>query len=338
MHYYFKEQIKMVHQNLLFDIGNQKQRYMKHCDDKRARGEFYTTGDPFSLSPFTDWATSADISNKVILEPFAGANHIIRALQKNGFCNNYASFDIKPNNADVKLRNVLESFPTGYDACVTNPPWLARNSATRRNLPYPETSYDDLYKHCIELCLNNCKYVGALIPASFLQSGLYRERLATYILLHDDDVFNSTDNPVCLALFNENKTKSTAIFYDNDYIGELAELEKKLPKPSKSKEMKFNDPDGDVGFISFDNTSAPSIRFCDVNEIKNYSIKESSRFITRISVGSDSHIIKKLNNMIKDFRSETKDLFLTPFKGIRKDGCYRRRMSFDLARSMINAV
>jgi len=48
-------------------------------------------------------------------------------------------------------------------------------------------------------------------------------------------------------------------------------------------------------------------------------------------------MIKKLNKKISTFRESTNDIFLTPFKGIRKDGRYRRRMDFALARDFINA-
>ncbi len=224
--------------------------------------------------------------------------------------------------------------------CVTNPPWLARNSATRRRLDYPRTIYDDLYKHCLELCLNNCQYVAALIPASFLQSQLFRERLSAYILLHDRGMFNDTDNPVCLALFNKESNHQIDIYYDNEFIGSLHELENAIPDPIQDRQVRFNEPKGNLGFVSFDCVSKPSIRFCEVNEILDYPIKTSSRFFTRISgdFGDVSNLIELLNYRLETFRRDTHDVFLTPFKGIRKDGRYRRRMEFSLARRMINAT
>ena len=309
-------------------------------NSKRSLGQFFTVSqNPFELAAFKAWAEQAQLPNKQILEPFAGANHIIESLQSTGLCSEFASFDVFPARDDVVKRDTMASFPTGYEVCVTNPPWLARNSATRRKLPYPECRYDDIYKFCLELCLNRCRFVAALIPASFLQSGLFRDRLSTYILLHNP-IFIETDNPVCLALFANTPTRTTQVYYDDVYVGELKDLESKRPKAKKKRSLRFNDPEGQLGFISFDNTKERSIRFCEVAEIEGYEIKHSSRFITRISgdfVGVPN-LIEHLNCLLAKFRDDTKDLFLTPFKGVREDGQYRRRMFFSQARTLINAI
>ena len=307
--------------------------------DKRAQGRFYTLGNPFLLDSFKRWASETDISDKRILEPFAGANHLIHSLAEAGLCDEFMAYDIAPGNKSVKRRDTIASFPKGYDVCITNPPWLARNSATRRGLPYPETEHDDIYKLCLELCLKHCSYVGALVPASYLQSGLFRDRLSIYILLHNT-LFSDTENPVCLALFNDKISDNVSIYYDDKYIGELNQLSDNVPASGNDKDVRFNDPRGNLGFISFDSTKEPSIKFCRGDEIKGYKIKESSRFITRISgnFGNTLALVKKLNKQIKKFRKETSDIFLTPFKGLREDGNYRRRMDFGLARRFINAA
>ncbi len=308
--------------------------------DKRSKGQYYTRGNPFSLRPFLNWSQEVDLPSRQILEPFAGANNIIKTLQKNKLCSNFSSFDIAPADHQVKQTDTIKYFPQGFDVCVTNPPWLARNSATRRGLVYPDAQYDDLYKHCLELCLNNCRHVAALVPASFLQSGLFLERLSTYILLHDRSMFNDTDNPVCLALFDDRKGDDVRIYYDNEFIGHLHELENSIPEPKQNRCIRFNDPEGELGFVAFDRVLAPSIRFCEVEEISDYPIKVSSRYFTRISgeLGNVPMLIHELNEKLEVFRDETQDVFLTPFKGIRKDGRYRRRMDFSMARKLIEAT
>jgi len=311
----------------------------KNFQTKRSQGQYFTKGNPFQLLPFQKWASQIKLSHQTVLEPFAGANDIIKNLQLLKLCDKFDSYDISPSHKEVEKRDTIKQFPKGYQVCVTNPPWLARNSATRRSLPYPKTNYDDLYKHCLSLCLENCDYVGAIIPASFLQSGLFRKRLSSYTLLHNN-LFTDTKNPVCMALFNKTKTQKTKLYYDNEPLGTLSELEQAKPVPKSDRRVRFNDPKGQLGFISFDNTEKPTIRFCEVKEIQDYPIKESSRFITRISGDFDqtSKIIPKLNKNINRFRKDSKDIFLTPFKGIRKDGQYRRRMEFSLARNFINAL
>ena len=67
-------------------------------------------------------------------------------LSEMGLCSRYSSFDMSPADENVFLRDSLNDFTTGYEVCVTNPPRLAKNSATVRGLPFPDCDYDDLYK------------------------------------------------------------------------------------------------------------------------------------------------------------------------------------------------
>lgn len=307
---------------------------------KRSMGQYFTVGNPFSLEPFKQWAKKIKLSQRKILEPFAGANYIIRSLELLGLCNQYDSFDVVPRGKDVNYRDTIASFPEGYEVCVTNPPWLAKNSAAKLGFPFPKTRYDDLYKYSLSLCLQHCSYVATLIPASYLQSEMFRQRLSTYILLHDKSIFKDTQNPVCLALFDKEPVKDTSIYYDNQFIGKLGALESHIPPQHIGRVVKFNDPLGNLGLVTFDCTSEPSIKFCTVDEIKHHPIKVSSRFFVRITcdVEDVSLAISNLNERIEMFRKDTSDLFLTPFKGLRKDGLYRRRMSFEMARRFIHTL
>ena len=65
----------------------------------------------------------------------------------------------------------------------------------------------------------------------------------------------------------------------------------------------------------------------------------SSRSITRISLNKNYNLdklIKILNTNLNYFRKSTYDIFLTPFKGLRKDNMYRRRLDYKLARKLIS--
>lgn len=306
---------------------------------KRQNGRFYTAGNPFLLEPFLAWVEHHNLWDEKVLEPFAGSNNLIRALGEIKMAEEFTSFDISPHSPDVSYRDTLKNFPSGHTLCVTNPPWLAKNSAKRRGLDFPETPFDDIYKHSLSLCLQNCDYVAALIPATFLQSGEFRNRLETVIFLHDQRMFTDTDNPVCLALFGPHLTARIEIFDDEEKIGLLHELERALPKKSHDIEMVFNHPNGALGFIAFDNTHAPSIRFCTGEELEQYDIGFSTRMITRIHGDFENlpTVIEVLNEKLGEFRDQTGDIFLTPFKGLRKDGKYRRRMDYRLARRFIEA-
>ena len=304
---------------------------------RRRLGQYYTTSyNPFTLRPFREWAGRAGLSR--VLEPFAGANHIIGMLQEAGWGRIRAvSYDIRPGHAAVERRDTIKSFPRRHRNCISNPPWLGRSSAARRRLRYPDTPYDDLYKHCLGMALDHCKNVAFLLPASFLHSGLFRERLHSVVFLHRP-AFDGTENPACLALFHAESARRTAVWHDGRRIGRLDELEGKLPLhgPAAAR-LLFNDPRGSLGLVGIDGAHAPTIRFCRGGAVPR-AILHSSRSVTRISgIDVDDRVIGRLNRRLGAFRRETHDVFLTPFKGLRDDGAYRRRLDYRLARRLISA-
>ncbi len=248
----------------------------------------------------------------------------------------YVSYDIEPADVNVQKRDTILDFPTGFSFCVSNPPWLAKNSAKRRGLTFPETTFDDLYKYALSLCLRHSPYVAVLIPATFLRSKLFRERLEKVVFLHGQQMFMDTENPVCLALFSPSPER-VHVFNDEKSIGYLNELEKHLPQTGGRTNIVFNHPKGELGFIAFDGTSEETIRFIPGTQLDDYEVKFTSRMITRIRADLNNldEAVNKLNSDIRSFRAATSDVFLTPFKGLRKDGKYRRRMDYGLARDFI---
>ena len=300
---------------------------------KRKNGVYYTAKNPFILFQFKEWARDASIKKTRVLEPFAGSNNIIKMLKKIRMCNKFCSFDIDPQDKYVKKKDTLDDFPRGYDICISNPPWVGKYAAKRRNIKYPNIPYDDLYKQCLKLALDNCSFVGFIIPATFLQSNLFRERLQSVTFLNDV-MFYDTENPVCLALFID-KSAKTKIYYNDKFVGFLKTLEKYIPKVKVSNTIQFNVKNGDLGLIGIDNTKKATIRFCKGSEIKQ-EIKSSSRSITRINMKLDQKEIDELNQIFNEFRTKTHDVFLTPFKGLRADGKYRRRLDYCLARKFLS--
>lgn len=294
-----------------------------------------TEGNPFQHKAFLDWADRAELPRKTIFEPFAGANDLIWHLQDMGLCNEYSSFDISPAHSTVTKRDTLKRFPSG-DVCITNPPWLAKNSATLRGLSYPHTAYDNLYKFALDKCLSNCKWVAALVPESFIRANdaFLMGRLTDFISL-TSKLFKDTAHPVGLALFQPHRSEDTRVWTDR---GEkhLSVLKSLRPEPHKrGVKITFNNPDGNVGLIAFDNTQSASIRFCDVSELKHYQVKNTGRFITKVRVDAKVRI-DDWNNYLNAFRLKTWDILMTCYRGIRRDGMYRRRLDWNLARGIIH--
>ena len=251
-----------------------------------------------------------------------------------GLAGEFRSFDIAPGTAAVEQRDTMRDFPRGFGVCVTNPPWLAKNSATRRGLPYEGAPYDDLYKTALDRCLANCGHVAALVPESFLQWGRMQERLSALVSL-PATLFRDTSQPVALALFEPEPARETSLWSDGRHLGTLTELRRHLPsRPLTRHEAAFNRPDGNLGLIAFDNVRCASIRFCEADEIDPREIKHTSRFITRIRT-LETFDIERCNEVLRAFRHRTGDIFLTPYRGLRKDGFYRRRLDYATARLLL---
>ncbi len=344
-----------------------------HIEEKRATGRYYTRGNPFQLKPFRAWAAALNLNQQHALEPFAGDNSIPRLLSEARLqCREWALFDIEPAAAEVRRRDTLADFPRGFEVCITNPPWLARNSATRRGLPFPrDIQHDDLYKYALEKCLANCKWVAAIIPEAFIRSRLFLHRLHDFVSLvpqmqpvdiqaraakarlpgdvekarpPETFMFADTEHPVGLALFGPAPTVNTLstrvpsvrIWRNNQFLGTLSELRTHLPMPSRNREIVFNEPTGNVGLVAVDNTVCASICFCPPAELAGYPVRYQGRSITKLRVPWQVDV-ENLNARLTTIRERTHDVFLTAFKGLRRDGQYRRRLDWALARAIVDA-
>ena len=314
---------------------------------QREIGQYYTDVNPFNNPAFREWHGYTNVLSNFIIEPFAGDNSLVNHLKDIYQNITVDSYDIDPQAEGIVKKDSLKEFPAGYKVCVTNPPWLAKNSAKKRNFRFPKCAYDDLYKFCLSKCLQNCMYVAALVPESFITSNLFLDRLQYFVSINKP-IFNTTTHPVGLALFGpelilyseDAKPQDCLVYRDDEYIGPLKELKQRAMfdiSEKLVKQIKFNDPNGSIGLIALDNTVGPSIRFCEVGELKNYKIEESSRAITKISVPFEVNI-DDINERLNDFREFTHDLTLTAFRGLRKDGKYRRRLDWRTAARIIIAT
>ena len=305
---------------------------------RRRLGQYYTTNyNPFLLRPFREWAAAARLGEGELLEPFAGGNHLVSMLRAAGWAGRCASYDLQPGHPSVMRWDSIADFPPGHRNCVSNPPWLGRSSAARRRIPYPDTPYDDLYKHCLSLALGRCENVAFLVPASFLHSRLFRARLVSVAFLHHL-AFDGTENPTCLAMFRGEGARGASVWHDDEKIGDLASLERHIPagRLRVAARLRFNDPRGGLGLVCIDDTHAPTIRFCRGADLP-HAIRHSSRSVTRIGgIRAGGAVVERLNRGLERFRAATRDVFLTPFKGLRDDGEYRRRLDYGLARRLIS--
>lgn len=318
---------------------------------KRAHGQFFTEGNPFVFTPFRRWfSTIPAVEEATVLEPFAGGNHLVRLMRQAGFVQPWSCFDIDPPapqafGVSVFAQDTLRAFPEGFEIVITNPPYLARNSAARRGIAYPATEWDDLYKLALSKALACTPYVAAIIPESFIVSGQFRDRLHATVSL-TSPMFADTQCPVCLALFVPADQKNGSIDFQlwdgDDYLGNYEHFAQVLAPvpPRHANAWKFNDPQGTIGLRGVDGTRHASVCFVAGASIDPHAIKPSSRAISRISglpEGVDAdRFIAHANRALTAYRQSTHDALMTPFKGLRSDGKYRRRLDFAAARNLLD--
>ena len=114
--------------------------------------------------------------------------------------------------------------------------------------------------------------------------------------------------------------------------------------PEENIKIHFNNNSGKICLLAVDNNKEQSIYFTHTQKL-NYELinKSTSRAKSRIHINFLNHnahfneedLISEANLLISEYRFKTHDLFLSPFKGIRKDGKYRRRLDFKCAKRII---
>jgi hypothetical protein len=293
---------------------------------KQLLGQFYTTTDPFSTSDaFKSWYDMVP-KKEPILEPFAGAGHLFPYVDAQ-----WDGFDLEPMHPNIVYRDTLKDFPTGYQICITNPPYLAKTVVSRKKLPV-FLNHEDLYLDALEKCLQNCDYVAAIIPSTFWNQNLFKDRLYAWDKF-DMNLFSDTDNPAGVAYFVPNKVEATKTFINGKEIC----LNSNNTPISVSFSVVFNPENlskflvNGIDTVEKDNIHIRTIDGFDVSKLvdKNGTCKTTNRNMFPIECDYlKEEDLPKINQMISDWRKETNDFFLTSFKSCKKDGRYRKRISF----------
>lgn len=310
------------------------------ADSQRELGAFYTRGNPFIFEAFKNWFCQLD-SKKQILEPFAGTRQIATLMKEAGFAADWKFYDVDPSLDEVETRDTIADFPIGFEAVITNPPYLSFHFAKRKGLDLEKSlfrGYQSLYQTSIEIALDACDYVAMIIPESFITSGLFTKRLQSVISL-PLEMFSDTDMPTCLALWGPGENPDFEVWRQSEYLGKFQDLVGVLRSTPCSGRIRFNDPSGNLGFRAIDDSVSPSIYFCEPHEIPIEKVKVTARLLTRVQVkGVDdlAGLTLEVNKLISDWRIQTQDVALTAFKGMRKDGVFRRRLDYANARSLLS--
>lgn len=318
---------------------------MNTLSKKRSLGQFFTAYDFWLKDHILRFIKSSRAS--IAFDPFAGNGDLLKVAKTIGF-KKIKGLDIdKDLNWDYN-DSLLFVPRIKNSIIITNPPYLTNYSAKRKGIYksvkryFDSCNYDDVYQLAIEKCLGN-DYGVMIIPETFINSKFPKHRLVSITII-EDHLFNDTENPVCVVCF-DNKEKSydkINVYKNEKLLGNLDFFEKMRRVPQRNVVLKFNAPKGQIALRAVDTTNPQRpISFMRAEEI-DYdlsTIKHSSRLITAIEIKASNDIINKIiknsNEILLNFRKETCDVLLSPFKGNKKNGERRRRLDYQTARAIL---
>lgn len=359
-------------------IINKRNKKEKDIKKKKELGQFFTKENVWLKEHILDFIKKhiQEFNKITCFDPFAWQWDLLNIGIKIWFTD-YYWFDID-ENLSWDINNSLISIPYIENSfIITNPPYLAKNVAKRKNLLNKEdfklyyNKYDDLYKLALDKIFENNKCWIAIIPETFINSSFNKKNIYSITIL-EDNPFIDTEVPVCVICFTELLDFSDIKIYKNDkfiwnfknlksidlidnYWRKINRKENKLNNEGWKKiNIKFNDLKWNIVLKAIDGISKnQEIKF-SLKENYKYNfddkIKSSSRNITLINIEWYNNIdnkknkenlinlIEKLNKEFNLYRERTQDIFLSPFKGNNKIGQRRRRLDFGRAKWLIENV
>jgi hypothetical protein len=283
--------------------------------EKIELGKFYTTVNPFTGTAWNKFKKEIDEKDS-ILEPFAGSNNIPKMLPEYS----WVSYDILPEDSNIIKQDTLKNFPKGFKVCITNPPYLDVRTARDKNIKY-DSEFSDLYLDSLDKMLKNCEFVAAIIPATFYNKKAFKDRLWMWDKI-DKEVFSDTGMSIGVAYFSNKKIDETELYLNGNRVSNDSNF--------SDNKTTFNTKNANLSACLIDNTQYKNI---SISNLDNFNFKKYLKPLSRYYVAfKDERIseedIKDLNEFISNWRTQTNDFWLTPFKSTLPDGSYRKRLGF----------
>lgn len=319
-------------------------------------GQFYTRNDVWLRPHIEEFIR--DVGASVVVDPFAGHGDLLHAVKGIGEWE-VAGYDIDPDlctDMGWTWNDSLDEIPFHDDAIVvTNPPYLAKNSAARNCLgSYNHFSgdncnFEDLYQIAVQRVLEKYTDSVFIIPETYFQTDLFKAYLHSYTVI-EDNPFTDTDCPVCVVCFHKETnflrlSNNNYKVYKNDaylFSGfELTDILYQFNSTKANMPITFNDSTGMLGLRAVDGVGhQDKIRFAKPNNL-GYDLRkvdESSRSVTLIDVPGytiNKEFIDRANYFLGLLRLVSHDVVLSPFKNNNKLGDRRRRLDYHWARKII---
>lgn len=329
-------------------------------NNKKEYGQFMTTNYKYILQNLN---IPEYIEN--IIEPFCGNGDLLNFFDKDKY--KYECYDIDPKKEFIEKRDTLLNPPDYKNKFViTNPPYLARNRSTNKEI-FEKYKVNDLYKCFIKEIINNSPNGGILIiPLNFWSSirktdielrKYFLERFdIIYLNIFEEQVFDDTTYTICSFQFkiknnlNNNEFDITIYPYEiniktelnhnNNYIigGEIYNLKlKDKYKVYRLTKENIKNKNTNILVKCIDDNDKNKINMTIVSDNNIYidnSPKLSSRTYLTLIIEPEIKIEKqkilciKFNEMLNNYRNKYNSLFLTNYR--ESTDIARKRISFDL--------
>lgn len=333
---------------------------------KKELGQFYTKNYDYILQ-------NIKIPNNIknIIEPFAGEGDLIKYINESGKKFNIEMYDLDPKQSNIIKRDTLLKPPDYKDKFViTNPPYLARNKSSNKEL-YDKYDVNDLYK-CFIVNLIETPCLGGIIiiPINFISSirkndiSLRNKFLSTYsikqINIFEEQVFSDTTCAVCSLLFMEDNSENkinidiypskinfkTILNKDNNYSigGEIYNLKTNTNYKIKrltSKNLK--EKNTNIIIKCLDDNSSNMIKAEYISDNDKLFIDKTPKSSARsyltliitpaINDEKQKELVIKFNEFLNKNRKKYHSLFLPNYR--ESKDIARKRISFDLVYSII---
>lgn len=330
-------------------ISKDKNTFKQIDAHKTTTGRFFTVKSSWLTAPVHEFIAHALSHTPRVLDPFAGDGHLLDKCAE--------IFNCEINGLDIyhqkwAVNDSLFAIPAAADQMiVTNPPYLAKYSASRKGVGaavagyFAHTDDEDLYQIALRRCLSAARFVVAIIPETFLNSAFPKHALVAVSVL-EKNPFADTDVPVCVACFDTQQREGAAaarIYKADRYCATLGEIHRQRLPAARDARIQFNVADGQIALRAVDSTD-PAIRIAFIPAADFHyardKIKVSSRLLTYIALKNVPpealpDLITRANVALETLRTTTHDLILSPFKGNNKAGVRRRRLDYALARGLL---
>lgn len=314
---------------------------------KRQLGQFFTKNEIWLKPSVLEFIRKSKTT--IAYDPFAGQGDLLAAAKKLGY-KKIAGLDID-KNLKWKFNDSLVSIPKVPNSIIiTNPPYLTNYSAKRKKIyrevaKYFESSgLVDLYQLALQKCLAASDFVVAIIPETFINSSFPKERLYSITIL-EENPFDDTDAPVCVVCFDarQKSLNEIKVYKNSHYIEKLGSLNTLRMNPQKHYNIRFNVRNGKIALRAVDMPDPNKPLEFMLKKDLDYDlkgIKQSSRLITimdfpEIPNAKIIPFISTCNKLLNQYRRNTFDVTLSPFKGNTSEGIRRRRLDYRTARAIM---